>query len=91
MSIVDVQLYGPLKELAGEAKIRVGGENVGEILEALMLKFGSGFKDELFDGGKIKGRYLLLLNGRRVGRDETYHTLVSEGDKCMIFAPIAGG
>lgn len=91
MSCVDVNLYGALKNIASEARMQVEGENVGEILDALVEQLGNQFKNELFSEHTIKSRYLLLLNGRRVGKDETSQTQVSSGDKLLIFAPIAGG
>jgi molybdopterin converting factor small subunit len=78
--------------MAREARMQVEGENVGEILDGLVEQIGNQFKNELFNEDMIiKSRYLLLLNGRRVGKDETSQTQVSSGDKLMIIAPIAGG
>lgn len=92
MSRVEVNLYGALRKMAREARMQVEGENVGEILDGLVEQIGNQFKNELFNEDMIiKSRYLLLLNGRRVGKDETSQTQVSSGDKLMIIAPIAGG
>jgi len=92
MSYVNVSLYGALRKMVSEAKMNVEGENVGEILDGLVEQIGDQFKNELFNEDMIiKSRYLLLLNGRRVGKDETRQTQVSAGDKLLIFAPIAGG
>ncbi len=91
MNCVDVYLYGALRNMASEARMQVEGENVGEILDALVEQLGKQFENELFSEHKVKNRYLLLLNGRRVGKDETSQTQVSSGDKLMILAPIAGG
>ena len=78
--------------MVSEAKMNVQGENVEEILDGLVEEIGDQFKNELFNEDMIiKSRYLLLLNGRRVGKDKTRQTQVSAGDKLMIFAPIAGG
>ncbi len=78
--------------MVSEAKMRVEGENVGEILDELVKEIGDRFKNELFNEDMIiKSRYLLLLNGRRVEKDKTSQTQVSSGDKLLIFAPIAGG
>ena len=64
---------------------------VEELLEALARKYGTDFREDIFDGGEIKNFYIVLHNGRMVDRSQPGKVLLNDGDTVHIFPPVSGG
>ena len=64
MSQIKVQLYSTLREKVGQGKISIDARNIKDALKKLENKFGDKFREELYEKGRIKSYYILLLNGR---------------------------
>ncbi|MDI6641840.1 MAG: MoaD family protein [Elusimicrobiota bacterium] len=92
MSRITVRMYTTLKEKVGTGDVELEAKNVQEALEGLNKKFGENFRQTLYEpDGKIKGYYILLLNGKVVDREKPEKFKLKSGDTLHIFPPIAGG
>ena len=91
MARVTVLMHTTLKKALGKGKDRVKAENIAEVMDALEKKFGDKFRDEVYEGDKIKSYYIFLLNGDVVDSKELAETSLKKGDMVHIFTPIPGG
>lgn len=93
MAKVMVKFFTTLRELAGEKQTEVRGDTVAEIIEKVVEKYGSKFRDSLFDKetGRIKPFYNILINGIRLSPREGLDREVKDGDVIAIFPPVGGG
>lgn len=93
MAKVVVKFFTTLRELTGEKQTEVRGDTVAEIVEKVVEKYGSKFRDTLLDKetGRIKPFYSILLNGVRISLREGLDTEVKDGDVIAIFPPVGGG
>lgn len=78
--MVTVRLFARLRELAGTSRVHVDGDDVGEVLDTLSEKFGSGFI-------ALVGTARIWRNGDPVGRDDP----VEDGDEIAVLPPVSGG
>ena len=88
---VRVLFHSELQRKLGKGKVKVKADNMRDVLERLEEKFGSKFRDLLYDGNKVKSIYIFLVNGNVVDRDDMEGTKLSRGDVIHIFTPIPGG
>jgi len=64
---------------------------VEEVLETLAHKYGTDFREDIFDDGEIKNFYIVLHNGQMVDRSQPGKVLLNDGDTIHIFPPVSGG
>ena len=92
MPKITVRMYTTLKEKLGTGGVDLIAKNVEDALRQLNEKFGEKFRQTLYEpNGKIKGYYILLLNGKVVDRENPEKFKLKSGDVLHIFPPIAGG
>jgi molybdopterin synthase sulfur carrier subunit len=89
---ITVRMYTILKEQVGCGKVDLEGSNVAEVLDKMKEMFGERFMRTLYEeNGKVKGYYILLLNGKVVDHKKLKTYKLKDGDTLHIFPPIAGG
>jgi len=92
MPNITVRFYTILKEKLGTGSIELSCSNVGDCIRKLSEKFGEKFTQTVLDSkGKVKGYFILLLNGYVVDRKNLRKQKLKNGDVLHIFPPIAGG
>lgn len=93
MAKVVVKFFTTLRELTGEKQTEVRGDTVAGIVEKVVEKYGSKFRDTLLDEetGRVKPFYSILVNGIRLSLREGLDTEVKDGDVIAIFPPVGGG
>jgi len=93
MAKVVVKFFTTLRKLAGEKQTEVRGDTVAKIVERVVEKYGSKFRDTLLDKeiGRIKPFYSILVNGIRLSLREDMDTKAKDGDVIVIFPPVGGG
>lgn len=75
----------------GEAEVLAGGDNVGEVLEALATAHPD-TRDQLFAGDGALNRYVnVYLNDEDVRVLDGLETAVSDADTVVILPAMAGG
>ncbi len=91
MSQITVQIYSTLREKIGKRQVSLDAENIKDALEKLGEELGDIFRKHLFEKGKIKSYYILLLNGHHIDLERASQTKLSPGDTLSILPPLAGG
>jgi MoaD family protein len=88
---VKVRPWGIFQELIGERELEVNlaeRARVSDLFDELIRRYGTKFKDELFQpGGGIKPYIKVLLNGHGV----ELKARLKDGDVVAIFPPVGGG
>jgi molybdopterin converting factor small subunit len=89
--VIKVRFEGPIKDVArsDSAEIKLEGTDMGQLIDALSVRFGSRFKEFLIDEetGEYKEGILILSEGRRVDLD----TPLQDGQELVFIPAIAGG
>ena len=91
MSKIKVQLYSALREKVGMGKFSIDAINFKYAFKKFDNKFGDKFREELYEKGRIKNYYILLLNGRVIDVKALSQIKLSPGDVLHILPPVAGG
>ncbi len=89
--MVEVRMFGTLREISGVRSIKVDAETVWDALRKVSTKFGDKFEKELFPKGKLTDSYAVLLNGRNVMLGKGLNMKVRSGDVIAIIPPVGGG
>lgn len=68
-------------------------ESLGPLLDRLADKYGTRFRDALFDTetGQLKSQILVVLNARVLAGPDRLETQIADGDAVVLMLPISGG
>jgi len=90
---VTVRLFTALRAIAGEDEAQIEAGDVREALLVLAKKYGTEFKESLFDPeGKIDLRfYRIFLNKQVLTPQDGLEKPLHDGDLLQIFPPVVGG
>ena len=93
MARVTVRLFTALRAIAGEDEAQIEAGDVREALLVLAKKYGTEFKESLFDPeGKIDLRfYRIFLNKQVLTPQDGLEKPLHDGDLLQIFPPVVGG
>ncbi len=88
---VTVYVPTPYRALtAGEARVRVAGQDVAEALEGLEASY-PGFRARVYEDGQLKHYVNVYVNGEEVRSLEGLRTPLKDGDEVAIIPALAGG
>lgn len=66
--------------------------DVGDLMKYLVNMFGKDFEDAMFDKeGNLKKGIFLMVNGINIFAKEGFEMKLKDGDRFLIFPPVAGG
>ena len=88
--MVQVKLFGNLRQHAGEAVVSASGGTVWEVLEVLFSQYPA-LKTAVFEDGQLRPHVRVMINGHDSELADGLETAVSDNDQIAIFPPIAGG
>ncbi|MGI6285864.1 hypothetical protein MHOCP_02950 [Moorella humiferrea] len=89
---MEVELLGLLQRAAGASRIEVEASTVGQLLAAILSRFGANLRQELMTPEeKLKTGIAILVNGRNINFLQGLETPLNPGDKVTIIPPAAGG
>ena len=93
MAKVTVRLNSALRAIAGENETQLEADNVGQALNALVRKYGTEFKESLFDQrNQIDLKfYRIFLNKDVLTPENGLAKQLRDGDVLQIFPPVVGG
>jgi MoaD family protein len=91
---VTVRLFTALRAIADEDEAQIEAGDVREALGVLAKKYGTEFKESLFDPeGKIDLRFyrIFFLNEQVLTPQDGLEKPLHDGDLLQIFPPVVGG
>lgn len=89
---MSVELAGALARIAGEKRVTVEAELLGQVLDALASGHGEEFRDLLFNGGGRPRRFInIYVNGRDYRFLDKLDTVLREGDVVALLPAVSGG
>jgi len=80
MPRVNVRLFAALRELAGSSSVEAEGTTVGEVVQALSMRYGERFASIARVGSAVVG-------GERADAE----TPLTEGQEVALLPPVSGG
>ena len=92
MATVNIRIPTPLRSFTGGVdQVRVQGDTVGEVMQALGQTHG-GLTERILDSeGKLRNFVNLYLGSQNIRNLDGLSTSVSEGDVLSIVPAVAGG
>ena len=87
-----MKLAGALARVAGEKRVIVEADLLGQVLDALASGHGEEFRDRLFDSGGRPRRFInIYVNGRDYRFLDKLDTVLHEGDVVALLPAVSGG
>ena len=88
--MVQVKLFGSLRDYVPAAQINVEGEKVRDILASLCSAHLE-LEQAIFDSQGLRPHVRVMVNGRDIEMAQGLDTPLEAADNLSIFPPIAGG
>ena len=93
MAQVLVKFFATVREITGVKSIELEANNINEVLQLLVQKYGSKFKNTVMEGetGELKQFFSCMVNGKRIELLDGYETVLKDNDSIALFPPVGGG
>jgi MoaD family protein len=78
--VIRVRLFASLREDAGASQVEAAGATVGEVVDALSVRYGDRF-------ARVAAVASYVVNGERATRDMP----IAAGDEVALLPPVSGG
>jgi len=92
---VRVKFFGDLYELVGTFRIELetpSGLSVRDLIDLVSRTFNPKFTEAVLDGdGKLKGEYVVLVNGKAIEWLNGLATKLNDDDEVVFLPPAEGG
>lgn len=90
---IDVKFLTRFLEVTGERNTQIDDvNNVSDLINILLKKYGEKFKDLLLDSdGNLRDYLKIMLNGEDIRDIKGLETPLNDGDQVVMFQTIAGG
>jgi molybdopterin synthase sulfur carrier subunit len=90
--MVTVKFYANLRVITKKKEEEVVGvDEIGPLLEYLVGKYGSEFREMIYKGSTLYNNVIILVNGKNINYLSGLKTKLNEGEEVNIFPPVAGG
>ncbi|MCW3990095.1 MAG: MoaD/ThiS family protein [Candidatus Bathyarchaeota archaeon] len=92
MAGVSVGLAGVLARIAGEKRVTVEADPLGEVLDSLASSHGEEFRDRLFDDGGRPRRFInIYVSGRDYRFLDKLEAVLQDWDVIALLPAVSGG
>jgi sulfur-carrier protein len=90
---IDIKFLTRFLEVTGERNTQIDDvNNVSDLINILLKKYGEKFKDLLLDSdGNLRDYLKIMLNGEDIRDIKGLETPLNDGDQIVMFQTIAGG
>jgi molybdopterin synthase sulfur carrier subunit len=91
--MIEIKFLTRFLEITGERKTQIDDvDNVSDLVDLLLQKYGAKFKDLLLDNnGNLRDYLKIMINGEDIRDLAELDTLLKDGDQVVMFQTIAGG
>jgi molybdopterin synthase sulfur carrier subunit len=89
-TLMEIKLFGGLRQTAGNAELEAAGATIREALEDLCTD-NEALRAAIFDGSVLRSHVRVMVNGRDCELVGGLEAAIYENDQIAIFPPIAGG
>ncbi len=86
-----VSFLGSISKITDTRKKTMAASTIKELLGALLQKYGSGWKEQVFDGKTLTDGVVIMLNGINIQQIQGLSTPLSTNDRIDIFPMFDGG
>ena len=88
-----IKYFATFRELTGEKSYELDDRvsDIGGLLEVLSVRYGTAFRNAVFDQEALSPLMILLVNGRNVRLTGGLATTVAAQDEISVFPMVAGG
>jgi molybdopterin synthase sulfur carrier subunit len=90
---IEVKFLTRFLGITGERKTQIDDvNNVSDLINILLQKYGEKFKDLLLDtNGNLRDYLKIMINGEDIRDIDGLETTLKDGDQVVMFQTIAGG
>jgi molybdopterin synthase sulfur carrier subunit len=90
---VRIKYFATFRELTQEKSYQLDDQlsDVASLLEVLSVRYGTDFRNAVFDQGALSPVLILLVNGRNVRLTGGLATPLAAQDEVSVFPMVAGG
>jgi len=90
---MDIKYFATFRDITGELTRSLDSTpaTLGELLELLSRRYGSTFRNAVFEGEELSSVAVILVNGRNVHHTGGLATQLHEHDLVSVFPMVAGG
>jgi molybdopterin synthase sulfur carrier subunit len=91
--MIEIKFLTRFLEITGERKTQIDDvDNVSDLVDLLLQKYGAKFKDLLLDNnGNLRDYLKIMINGEDIRDLAELDTPLKDGDQVVMFQTIAGG
>jgi len=86
-----VKYFATLRKITGVQEENIKAENIRELLDIIIKKYGKEFYNSLYDSNGFKKGVIILKNGKNIIYINDLDTVLNDNDVVSIFPPVAGG
>ncbi|ELY38880.1 ubiquitin-like small modifier protein 1 [Natronorubrum tibetense] len=88
--MIDVVLYGPVRDTVGEKTLTASGDTVDAVLSELFVEYPE-LEPALRDGDEFRSEVNVLVNGRKLATLDGIDTVLGDDDTVQVTAAMSGG
>lgn len=88
--MVDVVLYGPVRETVGQKTVSADGDTVRAVLSALFAEH-PGLETAIREGDEFRSEVNVLVDGRKIAAYDGIDTVLDGDQTVQITAAMSGG
>jgi molybdopterin synthase sulfur carrier subunit len=91
--MIEIKFLTRFLEITGERKTQIDDvNNILDLVDVLIQKYGKEFKDLLMDtNGNLRDYLKIMINGEDIRDIDGLDTTLKDGDQVVMFQTIAGG
>jgi len=87
-----INFFANIRDITKTKSIEIEySETLREALLKISEIYGKKLRKEIFDGGNLSNRVIILVNGRHIAHLQGIDTTLNENDEISIFPVVAGG
>jgi MoaD family protein len=91
LASVTVRLFHQLRTAEGKGEVTITASTVGELLQALVERYGDSARNMLFDAGGNFRDYSFVYINNTLQKPVDMSLRLKDGDVILVIPPVSGG